>query len=221
VAVKTFFGKTGSGKSYRANLISHRDYDRVFIFDNAHCFKGNFITSDLSAQGFSNLLKKIAKLNKFRVVFRPSLSSSPKESCEIVSQFLFAHFGALNKKLGWEGKLLFLVDEADKVSSDKKDAWLYKMVTMGRHLGFDSFGISQGPGRIPKYWRENSSEVFCFKVMEHEFLKQIFGPHAQAIPLLGEYEYLHWSDVGDIRLRDKNDRMKKWGHFFKGDVNGV
>jgi hypothetical protein len=204
MAVSVFFGKTGSGKSYRADKES-RSYDRVFIFDNAHCFKGDFVVTDLSARGLTKLFARIACLKKFRVVFRPDLKRLPKDSCEIVSQFIFAHYGPFAQKY-LKDKALFLVDEADKVSSDKKDSWLYKMVTMGRHIGFDSYGISQGPGRLPKYWRENASSVYSFKVAEHDFLRMIFGSHSYDIPTLKEYDYLFWSDTGEITRYDKAAR---------------
>lgn len=207
MAVSIFLGKTGSGKSYKANVLSKK-YDRLFVFDNAHCFQGDLVTDDLSTSNLVKIMRRFALKEKFRVIFRPNLKTSPKESCETVAQFLFAHFGTLNKKLSKKDRILFLVDEADKVSSLKDESWIYKMVTMGRHQQFDCFGIAQGPGRLPKYWRDNASEVFCFKVMEHDFLKMVYGQHAKHIPTLGQYECLHWVDSGDVSLVNKSGKSK-------------
>lgn len=196
--ISVYFGKTESGKSYLAEMHSKK-YDRVVLYDNAHCFKDGKIISDLSIINLEKVFREFCKKDKFRLIFRAPRTMNEKMGANRVASFVFA-LGSFYKDLEAKSgksvsRFLFLVDEADKVSSMSKDSVFYRAVTKGRHFCFDSYGIAQGVKKLPNYWRENASEFNFFRIPENDETKSTLGKKASSkLSTLGQYEYLRTTD---------------------------
>lgn len=212
--IALYFGKTESGKSFRANLES-QGYKKVAIYDNTHCFTDGEIITDFSPSSFASIFKRYALKDKFRLIFRAPLVMNEREGAEMVARLLYSGFGLFWKQKNLDfsnrnNRLCFLVDEADKVSSLKLNSIFYTVVTKGRHFGIDTHAISQGPGKIPSYYKENASEVFCFTMRAHEFIVETFGRKiAEQIQTLSKYHYVHFKDTGEIKFF--NEKGKVYG----------
>ncbi len=212
--IALYFGKTESGKSFRAGENS-KSYKKVAIYDNTHCFTGGEIVTDFSPANFARLFKKYALKDSFRLIFRAPFAMNEREGAEMVAKLLYQGFGLFWKQKGidfgrHENRVCFLVDEADKVSTLKHTSIFYLVVTKGRHFGIDTHAISQGPGKIPSYYKENASEVFCFKMRPHDFIVETFGRGlAEQIQTLPQYHYAHWKDTDEIKLF--NEKGKAYG----------
>lgn len=214
MSVSLYLGKTESGKSFKANLESYK-YKKVAIYDNTHCFTDGEIITDFSPDNFARIFKKYALKDSFRLIFRAPFVMNEREGAEMVARLLYSGFGMFWKQRNvdfskMENRLDFLVDEADKVSSLKMSGPFYLLVTKGRHFGIDTHAISQGPGKIPSYYKENASEVFCFSLRPHEFIVETFGrAMAFKIQTLPKYHYAYFKDTGDIKLF--NEKGKAYG----------
>ena len=168
-----YFGKTLSGKSYKANLNSKLS-KKVVIYDNAHCFTDGQIITNFSSDNFAKIFAQNVMKDEFRLIFRPPFDMNEREGAEKVARLLYLGFGRYWKEKGIKVRdnIFFLVDEADKVSSLKIGSIFYLTVTKGRHFFIDTHAISQGPGKIPSYYRENAESFYCFKSKSHPYLEE-------------------------------------------------
>ena len=214
MAITCFFGKTESGKSYLADIKSKNDYERVIIYDNAHCFTNGNIITDLSVPNLKKVFEKYHKEKKFRLIFRAPYSMNEQTGANRVGAFVWA-LGSFYKDLEKSGakglsRFLFLVDEADKVSSYSKDSVFYRCVTKGRHFNFDCYGIAQGATKLPNYWRENASEFCIFKLPESPELKNLLRNASSELRNLEQYSYLRVKDnSNDVEVISKNQKTIK------------
>jgi hypothetical protein len=214
VSVVLYFGKTESGKSHKANEVTKRDYKKVILYDNARCFKDGIIISDFSPKSFANIFKKYVLASAFRLIFRAPLGMNERGGAEMVASLIYNGFGRywVEQNKIPSDRVCFLVDEADKVSSLKIGSPFYLLVTKGRHYGIDTHAISQGPGKIPLYYRENASEVYFFKMKSHPFINEnLENEQVDLIRTLEKYHCIHWKDNGDVNLLNPKGRViKSW-----------
>lgn len=213
MAITCFFGKTESGKSFLAGIKS-KEYERVVIYDNAHCFTDGVIITDLSVDNLKRVFKKYHKEQKFRIIFRAPYSMNEQTGANRVASFVWAlgsFYKDLEKKARKKVKrFLFLVDEADKVSSYAKDNVFYRCVTKGRHFNFDSYGIAQGATKLPNYWRENASEFCIFKLPESTELKTLLRNGVGELRNLEQYSYLRVKDnSNEVEVVSKSQNVIK------------
>lgn len=212
MSVNLFFGKTKSGKSWLANKLS-KPYKKVVFYDNAHCFNEGIIINDFSPKNFASIFKKYVFADSFRLIFRTPLNMDDKEGAERVAKLFYNGFGTYwrEHKIKTDN-ICFVVDEADKIADIKKTSPFYLMVTKGRHLFIDTFAISQGPGCMPKYFKTNAEEVYCFKVERDEWVERKFGKaKAKEIETLEVHNYVHWKDTGETKLVNGNGKVvKSW-----------
>lgn len=212
MSVSLFIGKTQSGKSHLAEKLS-KQRKKVVIYDNARCFNDGIIVDDFSPENFKKIFLKYINAESFRLIFRAPLKMNEKEGAERVAHLFYSGFGHYWKERNYKGEnILFLVDEADKVSSEKKNSPFYLMVTKGRHFFIDTWAMSQGPGKIPLYYRENANELFIFKSIPHQFFKEnLEKEQIDEIRFLGKWHFLHWLDSGHAEIKnEKGKTLKKW-----------
>lgn len=208
-----YFGKTLSGKSYKANLNSKMS-KRVVIYDNAHCFTDGQIITNFSAENFAKIFAQNVNKEEFRLIFRPPFEIAPREGAERVARLLYFGFGRYWKEnhINIRENVFFLVDEADKVSSLKIGSIFYLIVTKGRHFFIDTHAITQGPGKIPSYYRENAESFYCFKSKSHAYLEEnLEKEHINTLRTIEEHNCIFWNDKGEIKHINKHGKVvKKW-----------
>lgn len=213
MSVELYFGKTLSGKSYKANLESKKR-KKVVIYDNAHCFTDGHIITDFSADNFSKVFQKYVMKDEFRLIFRAPLGMDEREGAERVARLLYLGFGRYWKEKGTNisENIFFLVDEADKVSSLKVGSIFYLTVTKGRHFFIDTHAISQGPGKLPLYYRENAEAFYCFKSKSHPYLiENLEKDQVELLRTIKQYNCIYWNDRGEVKLiNEKGKVVKSW-----------
>jgi len=213
MAITCFFGKTESGKSFLSEKKS-KTYERVVVYDNAHCFKEGDIFTDLSIDNLQRIFEKYHNRPNFRIIFRPPMNLNEQVGANRVGAFVWA-LGAFYKDMEKQAKkkvkrFLFVVDEADKVSSYSKDSVFYRCVTKGRHFNFDTYGIAQGATKLPNYWRENSSEFCIFQLPESQELKTILGKASSELRGLEKYSYICSRDnSNEVEIISKDQKVIK------------
>lgn len=216
MSVVLYFGKTESGKSYKANQVVNQNYKKIVIYDNARCFNDGIIISDFSSKNLVNVFKKYVLAKEFKLIFRAPLDMNEREGAEIVANLIYNGFGKywLSKNIVPlpNDRICFVVDEADKVSSIKKNSPFYLLVTKGRHYGIDTHAISQGAGAMPYYFKENASEVYFFRMKNHSFISENLEPdQVEILRTIKEQNCIHWKDNGDVKLLDKKNKVvKSW-----------
>lgn len=214
MSVVLYLGKTESGKSFKANQVTKESYRKVILYDNARCFNDGEIITNFSPKNFANIFKKYVNADSYRLIFRAPLGMNEREGAERVANLIYNGFGRYwveNKKMPSD-RLCFLVDEADKISSIKIGSPFYLLVTKGRHYAIDTHAISQGPGKIPLYYRENASECYFFKMKSHPFIEEnLERDQVDLIRTLKQYHCVHWKDNGDVKLlNEKSKVVKSW-----------
>lgn len=211
--IELYMGKTTSGKSHKANLQSKKA-KKVVIYDNAHCFTDGKIITDFSPENFAKIFEEYVLKDEFRLIFRPPFDLNEKEGAERVAKLLYLGFGRYwrqtNRKVN--GNIFFLVDEADKVSSLKINSIFYLTVTKGRHFFIDTHAISQGPGKLPSYYRENAEAFYCFKSKSHPYLEEnLDKEQIEILRTIEQYHCIYWNDRGEIKqLNEKGKVIKSW-----------
>lgn len=214
MSVVLYLGKTESGKSFKASQVTKENYKKVILYDNARCFTEGEIITDFTPKGFANIFKKYVLADSYRLIFRAPLGMNEREGAERVANLIYNGFGRYwienNKKPS--DRLCFLVDEADKVSSIKIGSPFYLLVTKGRHFCIDTHAISQGPGKIPLYYRENASECYFFKMKSHPFMDEnLERDQVDLIRTLKQYHCIHWKDNGEVKLLNaKGKVVRSW-----------
>lgn len=201
--IKLFFGRTKSGKSYKAEKML-RGKSKVIVYDYAHCFKGKVVT-DFSVNGLTKLLINHGgpqnKNKTFKLIFRKPHNITHHDAVERLALFVL-HLG---RSYGYrtlpDGNLLtFLVDEADKCTTNKADDRVRLAVQAGRHDNVATWAIAQRPMNLHKDFRDNASEVFCFKCGENPYYREILGRVGLAeLAKMPEYGHIRWTDTGELK----------------------
>jgi hypothetical protein len=206
MAITLIFGKTESGKSYLADNVFIKKRKKVVIFDYAHCFENGQVFTDFSISNFEKILKKYAKKDAFKLIFRPPRKVSDEIACQLVASFSFAigrTFG--ERSLKDDEKVLFVIDEADKVANYKKADLLSKVVTKGRHDNLDTLAIAQDPTTIPTFFRRNSSQIITFAIGSNPFFAEKFGHElTRKVSELEKYHSFAWKDNGETAFLNPN-----------------
>ncbi len=222
MAVHFYFGRTGSGKSFRAKKELAK-FKRKIVFDPSGSFeaKNAFYVSNYTnlQPAFNHAFSK----KEFCIVFTPDLSKDLRESANIVAKFAI-FVGSLRKELHKRKhgnkpiselpeleKIALFFDELDKykITTDLvkgEQNYLKTSIEMGRHYDLSLHCISQVPSSLPKYFKDNASSIFAFKLGENEFYKKYFGEEKSNELAYGmkDYHAYLWQDGKDIRLVKPN-----------------
>lgn len=210
MAVKGYFGYTKCGKSTLAQKIIDQ-FEKVVIFDKAHCFTGDVI-EDPSKETFRKLLDKYMTKKNFRIVIRPGRLSDKLELCEDTIKLASALGRMMGKGVPSEKCLQLVIDEADSVcSSSYQGPKLKFIINEGRHDNVDTHIIARNPNRIHTDIRANVSEIYCFRLAiatRVDFLVDNFSrENAQRILSLKQYWSMRWNETGFVGLFDENSKL--------------
>jgi len=209
MSVECFFGRTLSGKSYKARQ-EIKNKKRVFVFDAACDFHGGIIFDKYDIPSLVELGKKIRNLETFQVNFRPDRHFGDIQACaERVAKFILA-FGDTFGKRSLDEHIVFVLDELDKYISTSRKSFVKMVIEMGRHSNIDTYCISQVPASLPKFIRDNATKVYAFKLGYNDFYQYRFGPSITK-ELSGEnlkdYWYYVWDDSNGIIKYNKRGKI--------------
>lgn len=154
------FGASGTGKSYKAKLLTSK-IKRLVIFDPMYEYSGRRFATVGGLMAFAR--KNYA--SGFRAVFAPAYASEVVSLDELSRELL-----SLQK--GQKGaKITLLVDELDlsypsgvrRISPRHAFGFL---CMRGRHFGINLVGVSQRPSQVDISFRANLSAVYYFRLAE-------------------------------------------------------
>jgi len=211
MAVICFFGRTKSGKTFKAKK-EIETKKRVFIFDAACDFDGGIEWDKYSWTELISLGKKIRNKSNFKVIFRPNRHYGDLSDCaDQVAKFVLA-FGDTFGKRSLQENIIFVLDELDKYISISKKCSIKLAIEMGRHSNVDTFCISQVPSSLPKFIRDNATEVYAFKLGLNDFYESRLGfKIAQKLASSGFKDFFcfKWSDSNGIEFLNPQGRSIK------------
>ncbi|OFZ13455.1 MAG: hypothetical protein A2X86_10380 [Bdellovibrionales bacterium GWA2_49_15] len=198
--IKLIFGRTESGKSYRAREFL-KNTKRKIIFDAANDFTGMIIT-DFSQGNLLKLFMAYKCSESFCLVFRPPWNLDNERAAQAVAAFAFALGRSYGERaLRASDRIVLVLDEADKYTCYDKTDLLYLAVTKGRHQNLDILAICQDPMTLPTYFRRNASEICTLQLEVNPYFKEKFGLSvAEKIAQLKRYHYYLWSDCHGVTL---------------------
>lgn len=208
MAVKCFFGKTGSGKSFKAGQ-KMKDYKKKIIFDitPSKTFKGDIDCSDYSQKNLEELMVKLVEKDSFTLVFRPSPNIDLYSIGELVCSFAMRYGNYFDEK--FSEVILLVLDELDKYVSTSQKSFIARAIGMGRHSHLDLFCISQVPSQLPKVIRDNASEEYFFQLgLNDYYISKLGGVVAEKLASGGvpNYSYYLKKDGNDPQLFSKRDK---------------
>lgn len=213
MAIALFFGMTESGKSYRANEI-RKSKKRSIVFDYADCFSEGEKINNPSKEKLLSLFLEYSKRDEFRLIFKIPRGDNAGNIFNNICKFAM-HLGrTYGKNIDQENRILFVIDEADKIcsSSFQSDA-LKELVNYGRHDNVDTLAIARTPQRLHTDLRINASVVFSFFLnidLSLKYLSDMMGREAsEEIKKLDKYHYVKWTDNGDWFVYDEKSKIRK------------
>lgn len=214
--ISLFFGRTECGKSWLAEK-KVRPRTKVIYYDYARCFNVGIIIDDFSTTNFIKLLKKYGgksnKNKKFKLVFRKPSLWMHDDAIEKVSYFVKMLGGSYgDRALAEKDRIVFLIDEADKLITSKVSDKVRLIAQAGRHENIDTWAIAQRPMRLHPDVRDNFHEVYAFRTAQNKFYEEILGK--KVTKELGDnvfpkYWYYHYNENGDVKKINSKGREVK------------
>lgn len=187
-------GMRGSGKSYLAMRIIEK-YARKIILDPMQEYKGDIYIQDIeSLKIILNKIKK-EKIQKYTVVFRPSIHI---KSTDDLINALFSYIYEL-------GDCLLVIDEAQLICNPHHIPHYLKVIyTTGRHRKIGVLALTQRPGQIHGLVLSQSTHIFCGQLHEKNDLKNVsdfLDFDSKIIKTLGRRKFIYFSPFADkIRI---------------------
>ena len=206
MAIELIFGMTETGKSFCANKIRER-YPKSIVFDPCHCFRSNdgLLYVDPNGEKFVSLFHKALALKSYQIVVRPGAGKDVAcfRMLSHVVHFLGAVQGKYEDQKQGTDRVLFVIDEADKICTATWQPIELKMLTnYGRHFSIDMVAISRVPQRIHIDLRANASSIRSFFLQEGnslDILKNFFNREGiEAIRKLKPHHHLLWRNTGKL-----------------------
>lgn len=215
MAIALFLGMTESGKSYRANEI-RKTKKRSIVFDYADCFndKDGTVIRDISKGSLIEIFMQYQSASSFRLIFKIPRGEDASRSFDNICKTAMYLGRRLGKNAPPEERILFVIDEADRIcSSSFQPDCLKELVNYGRHDNVDTLAIARTPQRLHTDLRINASLVISFNLKIEsslKFLSDMMGREAaEAIKNLKKYHYVKWTDNGDWFVFDDKAKQIK------------
>ncbi len=189
-------GRTGSGKSYlvkRAIATARRmvvylpkreDADYPGVYFDAF--------ADEASDFWRAWLHAYRDGGAYRLVYRPADPFDP------------AAFDRVCMGVYHAGDLTFVAEDLAGYVNERggMGPGLKTLLTAGRTRNVTTWLLTQRPYRIPREVTSQAREAFLFATHEPNdvaYLKEAFGvAAAEALERLGQYEYVHWTEDGNV-----------------------
>jgi hypothetical protein len=143
----------------------------------------------------------------FRVLYQPVVAppSAMDDDEPKHTPALMRHFNAVTHLVIACGRMIFFVDEIDRVSTS---SWAPKgldyLINQGRHVQVSLGASSRRPAQIPKDLTSQAHEMVIFKNTEPgdcDYLEKYVGKSAaERLPNLGDYEFVRWEESEGISI---------------------
>jgi hypothetical protein len=150
--------------------------------------------------------------SNFRVLYQPEID--PPTSLDDHAPGLAAHFAAVTQLVIACGRLVYAIDEVDRVCSA---GWMPNgldyLVNQGRHVQVSMVCTSRRPAQIARELTSQAHLFYCFKTTEPNdlrYLENYLGSQAmEEIPRLAPYNFVRWEESEGIAIGDAAGHRKK------------
>lgn len=224
MSVSCYFGLTESGKSYHVEKHVVPQWDKVVIFDNAHCFNGNSVLNDPSNETLYKTWKKFSVYDRYIIVIRPGRSGDIEALFNKTVQLAIALGRSIHaSRTAPERRVQMITDEADFVCSPHyQSKELKHLVNKGRHDNVDAHFIARSPMRIHTDIRVNASKIVTFRLQNASNIQLFtdnFGVEfTKKVKELPKYWRLEWRDNGETTIYDEKNSKNE--SFLKKKTGG-
>ena len=215
MSVSVYFGLTESGKSYHLENHVIPSWDKVVVFDNAHCFSSQNVLNEPTDKMFLNCFHKFKNSKNYKIIVRSGRGGTTEGLFNKTVQLAIALGRAFSRdRVESKDRVQMITDEADFVcSSHYQSNELKHLVNKGRHDNVDSHFISRVPMQIHPDIRRNTSKIVTFRLQNASEIKLFtdnFGKIlTNKIKELPKYCRLEWSDNGEVFIFDEKNQ-KNW-----------
>lgn len=211
MSVSCYFGLTESGKSYHVQHNVIPKWEKVIVFDVAHCFSGEVVENP-DKKMFVALFRKYLEKSSFRLIVRPSRTSSDEVLFNQVVHLACSLGRTMGKGIDPAKRLQLVTDEADFVCSSNYQSWELKhLVNKGRHDNVDAHFIARNPNRIHTDLRANTTKIVAFRLANALqipfFTDNLTREIAGKIRFLEKYSRLEWDATGRCAIFGKNNEI--------------
>jgi hypothetical protein len=160
-----------------------------------------------------------SRLNQpFRVIYQPILPPPPPPTyksngvLQRPTDWLGLHFAAVTTIVIACGRMIYAVDEIDRVTSaGYAPPGLDYLINQGRHVQVSLECSSRRPAQVPRELTSQAHRFVIFKMTEPadlDYLEKYIGKDARnRLPALHDYHFLEWEETEGIALqggREKN-----------------
>jgi hypothetical protein len=197
--IKVIFGIRGSGKTVKLRRLT-LDSHRLLLINtlNRDGFTNGIIFTDLTE------LKKFWKnvyTKNFRIIYSPVHGDIDKACDEV---------GQLSELAMLCGNMTLAIEEMNVLFEGMRTPRQFnRLVFAGREPGVELVGVAQTPVGFGSAMRSMTKEAFIFHCHERSHLdifEKLIGKEARSkLPLLKNYEYLHWSMNEPEKYQIKKD----------------
>jgi hypothetical protein len=142
----------------------------------------------------------------FRVLYQPDISPPAWDDGKIDSgNDLQKHFNAVTQLVIACGKLIYAVDEIDRVSdANWAPPGLAYLINQGRHVQVSLAASSRRPAHIPRELTSQAHEFYIFRNTEPRdlaYLAEYLGTEAtEKLRTLPPYVYLRWEETEGVSI---------------------
>lgn len=197
-------GKRGSGKTFRDWISIQLSHARLVVFDSENQYRPpNYDTAGFTVISSPGELKKFiaSHLNdeRVRVIYKP-LDGKKLWHFRAVT-YILLQWG---KRLHEKGKgLIFDVDEVDQFCPPHEKLEIFspelnKVVEYGRHQGISMRWNARRIYTVHPKVRAATREYRIYRYnepLDNQYFEKVIGKDAAAaLPALGKYEYVFWTD---------------------------
>lgn len=146
----------------------------------------------------------------FRILYQPLIPPPPppqyvNHKLVPARPYLQMHFAAVTTLVIACGKMIFAIDEVDRVSSaGYAPPGLDYLINQGRHVQVSLMGSSRRPAQVPRELTSQCHRFVIFKMTEPadlDYLQDYIGRDArQKLPTLHDYKFVEWEETDGISI---------------------
>ena len=191
-------GRTGSGKSFLVKrLVANAERLVVYLPKREDGeYRGVYFDAwdGEHAAFYRAWLESHRQGGRYHLIYRPEDAFDP------------AAFDRLCMGVYHAGECTFVAEDLAGYVNERggMGPGLKTLLTAGRTRGVECWLLTQRPYRIPREVTSQAREAFLFATHEPNdvaYIKEAFGvAAADALEKLGQYEYVHWLETGQVEI---------------------
>lgn len=183
--VITILGKRGHGKTTMCRTLQSA-FPRVLILDRLREYNESKTPTFTTFEGLGSFLIENERKTEFRAVFQFDIESDAHDEL----------FNEIMRVAYYTGNLLIVIEEVHNFANPNfLPKYLREIILTGRHQNIGLIMTSQRAAEVHKTCLSQSSQLFIgchFERNDIQYLKSIVGEHAEKLPGVEPFKFLHY-----------------------------